>query len=166
MEVIREINGVEYIISDKGKIYSTKNIGRGKYGKELKQRLDASGYPIVTVGKNFNRRVKRVHRIIAETFIPNPENLSEVDHLNRDRANNDATNLCWISSFDNKSQIPFEVRSESHKHENNGRAKLSINEVNYIRELYKSGVSIAEIARMYERGYSTIFNIVKYKTWR
>ena len=49
---------------------------------------------------------------MAETFIPNPKNLPEVDHIDNNKENNDISNLRWISSFDNKSRILFETRSK------------------------------------------------------
>lgn len=117
MEKIVNVKGSEYIVSDDGKIFSTKNIGRGKYHKEITQRENEDGYMIITVGLKSNRTTARVHRIIAEAFIDNPLNLPEVDHIDRDRKNNSVDNLRWISSFENKSQIPFEVRSKPRKHE-------------------------------------------------
>lgn len=56
-EKIINYKGVDYIVSDEGKVFSTKNIGRGKYHQELKQRIDADGYPTITVGTNKNRSV-------------------------------------------------------------------------------------------------------------
>ena len=50
MEITKEIKGINYIISDDGKIYSTSNVGRGKYHQEIKQRLDKDGYSVVTLG--------------------------------------------------------------------------------------------------------------------
>ena len=102
IEVIRNLYGIDYFVRSDGKIFSTKNIGRGKYHKEITQYLRRDGYPVVTLGPNDHRVQKTVHRIIASTFIPNPENLPEVDHIDNNKENNDVTNLRWISSFENK----------------------------------------------------------------
>ena len=128
-EKIIELYGVEYIVSSDGNIFSTKNVGRGKYHKQLTQRLDADGYYEVTVGKNYKRVSMKVHRIIALAFIPNPNNLPEVDHIDNNKINNDASNLQWITGSENKKKIPFERRSMSHKWELNGRAKLTWKDV-------------------------------------
>ena len=48
MEKLTNVMGVEYIVSDDGRIFSTKNIGRGKYHKELSQRENIDGYMMVT----------------------------------------------------------------------------------------------------------------------
>ena len=56
-------------------------------------RLDTPGYLYVQVhGKNY-----RVHRLVAETFIPNPENKETVDHIDRNRKNNSRQNLRWAN---------------------------------------------------------------------
>ena len=102
MEVIKEIKGTNYIISDDGKIFSTSNTGRGKYHQEIKQRLDKDGYSVVTLGVKEQRSVCKVHRIIAETFIPNNDITKiEVDHINNIRTDNRVCNLQWVSHLEN-----------------------------------------------------------------
>lgn len=62
---------------------------------------DRTGYYSVTFPINGKPKTKRVHRIVAETFIPNPENLPHVDHIDEDKSNNSVNNLRWISAKDN-----------------------------------------------------------------
>ena len=69
-----QINGASYIVTSEGEIY-------GASGKKLKQRPNTSGYASVTVGRKGRRISVTVHRLVAECFIPNPNNLPEVDHL-------------------------------------------------------------------------------------
>lgn len=165
-EKLFNYKGVDYIVSSDGKIYSTSNVGRGKYHKEIKQRKDADGYWCVTLGKNDQRTRVKIHRIIALAFIENPYNLPEVDHIDNNKDNNCVENLQWISSTDNKKKISFEVRSESHKGRKNGRAILSETDIIEIRKLYDSGYTKNEIAKMYNRGWSTIYNIISGNTWK
>jgi len=168
MQKLHEIKGITYIVDSSGKLFSTSNVGRGYYGKEITQRKNEDGYMVVTVGaNNQGRSAERVHRIIAEAFIPNPLNLPEVDHIDNDRLNNDYTNLQWITGYDNKAKIPHEVRSASHSGTMNGRSMLTEDDVRNIRYQYENNnVKISELAKQYGRGYSTIFNIVKYLTWK
>lgn len=158
--------GGEYIVCSDGKILSTKNIGRGKYRKELKQRINADGYPCVTLGDNEHRTVKRVHRIIAEAFIPNPYSLPEVDHIDNNKTNNDVSNLRWVTGFENKSRIPFEVRSASHKHERNGRSTITAEIAKKIREEYQWNKSIKQLAEKFQTSQGIVGNIVHNVTWK
>lgn len=166
-EKIINILGIDYIISSDGHIYSTKNIGRGKYHKEISQRKNSDGYMDVTVGpKNF-RTTRKVHRLVAEAFIPNPDNLQEIDHIDRIRHNNDVSNLRWISHEDNVARIPFEVGSAARSGENNGRAKVTWGLVEEIRNKYENeNYTIASLSKEYNIPNSTVHNIVHYNTWK
>ena len=165
-ERIIELKGMDYTVREDGKIFGNHTCGRGKLGRELKQRLDSDGYYCITVGTNDKRTSMKVHRIIALAFVDNPLNLPEVDHIDNNKTNNNANNLQWISSSDNKSKIPFERRSVARQGERNGRAILTENDVLNIRSLYDNGTTIADIARKYNRGHSTILNIVHRHTWK
>jgi hypothetical protein len=100
-EKIITIRDVEYIVSSDGKVYSTGNSGQSYYHKEISQRLNADGYLQITVGKTGDRTQYRVHRLVAEAFIPNPDNLPEVNHKDYDRTNNTVSNLEWSTHADN-----------------------------------------------------------------
>ena len=69
--------------------------------KLVSEWLDKDGYLMI----NLNKNKKRKHRIIAQQFIPNPDNLPQVDHRNRIRTDNRIPNLRWVSSSDNSKNI-------------------------------------------------------------
>ena len=95
-EVWCPIKGYEslYEESDQGRV---KSIG---YGKEriLNLARCTSGYLQVYLCKNGEHKKCLVHRLIAQTFIPNPQNLTEVNHKDEDKENNSVQNLEWCSS--------------------------------------------------------------------
>ena len=84
--------------------YEVSNLGRvrnRKTGYELKQLGNGTGYLKVTLCKHGYSKAFFVHRLVAQAFIPNDDNLPEVDHKNFIRDDNKASNLAWISKADN-----------------------------------------------------------------
>jgi len=66
-------------------------------GKDLKQWYSGDGYLNVCIQIEKKQANKLVHRLVAQTFIPNPDNLPEINHLDCDRANNNVDNLEWCT---------------------------------------------------------------------
>lgn len=98
MEIWKDIKGYEkiYQVSNTGKI---KRIGNNK---ELKQTINKrSGYLYIHLSGNGKNQVKRVHRIVAETFIPNEENKIQINHKDGNKANNCVDNLEWVTAKEN-----------------------------------------------------------------
>ena len=89
-------NWPDYGVDTQGNVYSLRS------GRIMRPTTHKSGYLRVTLCKNRYTRTYLVHRLVALTYIPNPYNLAEVDHIDGNRANNDVRNLQWLSSVDNK----------------------------------------------------------------
>lgn len=81
-----------YIVYPDGKVFS-------KYkGEFIKHAINRDGYITIRIGKFSNERKSyTVHRLVANAFIPNPDNLPFVDHKDRDKTNNNVDNLRWCS---------------------------------------------------------------------
>lgn len=88
-------NYPNYTISDKGEIVNTNT------NKELKPYIRKDGYVVATLSKGGKKYKCYLHRLVAETFIPNPDNLPQVNHKDEDKTNNCVSNLEWITSKDN-----------------------------------------------------------------
>lgn len=69
--------------------------------RELTQLKNKNGYIQLNLGGKKNKKTVRLHRLIAETLIPNPDNLDCVDHIDGNKLNNHPSNLQWITRGDN-----------------------------------------------------------------
>lgn len=78
----------------------TRSNGRKQFvkGKVLRQHYDRYGYLYVRINMNGKRFCRKVHRIIASSFIPNPNNYPEVNHIDNNRTNNVVSNLEWCTT--------------------------------------------------------------------
>lgn len=84
--------------------YSVSNFGRvySKFSKRfLKPCKDKNGYLLVSFWSNNKGKSYHVHRLIAELFIPNPNNYDTVDHIDRNILNNSISNLRWVNKSSN-----------------------------------------------------------------
>ena len=101
-EVWKDVAGFEglYSISNMGRVKSQGNFEARKT-KMLKPQLLNTGYLIVKLSKQGKVFQFLVHRLVAEAFVPNPENKPEVNHLNELKNDNRACNLAWVTRKEN-----------------------------------------------------------------
>ena len=113
-EVWRPVAGFEglYEISSLGRVKSvdryvkqgTKNGGIRTFHvreKILPHKINTSGYPIVVLTRDGKSVWMRVHRLLAAAFIPNPDNLPEIDHIDTNKQNYNIDNLRWVTHAQN-----------------------------------------------------------------
>ena len=101
-EIWRDVKGYEGL-------YQISNVGRVKSlcGKKRTDNImhiydNSKGYKYITLRKNGCYKNHYVHRLVAEAFIPNPDNKKEINHLDFDKANNKISNLEWIDRRGNQ----------------------------------------------------------------
>lgn len=83
-----------YWINSYGTVYNKKL-------KELRKEKSKGGYLRVTLYENGKPKHYLIHRLMAQTFLPNPKNLPEVNHLDNNPANNRLENLAWCTAKEN-----------------------------------------------------------------
>jgi hypothetical protein len=86
-----------YFVSDDGKVYSDK---RGEI-RELKPQNNGFGYFVVGLCRNNKYHSKKIHRLVALAFIPNPKNKPEINHIDGVKTNNNISNLEWATTKEN-----------------------------------------------------------------
>ena len=126
---------------------------------------EKSGYMVVTlVHKSFVQK-KRVHRLIAEAFIPNPENKKEVNHKDGIKTNNIMSNLEWRTRSEN-AQHAFDqglekMTFETAKKISASNLKLTLQEEKEIIDLYKTGeYSIRQLTKKLNHSHHIIRHVI------
>ena len=92
------IKGYEnlYKINKNGEVYSCR------YNKLKKHLITDDGYYFVSITKNGIKHKGRIHRLLALQYLDNPNELPEVDHIDRNKSNNTLTNLRWVTRVENR----------------------------------------------------------------
>ena len=101
-EVWKDVLGYEglYKVSNKGNVFSVGRVssqGKKCGGLTLNPRNVGAGYLQVSLYKNGKMKGEYVHRLVAEAFIPNPESLPQINHIDEVKVNNELSNLEWCT---------------------------------------------------------------------
>ena len=133
-----------YEVSNFGRVKSLGN-GKSKKSKLLKPGKNKQGYLFVIFYKNGKRKTFRVNRLVAEAFIPNPDNLPQVNHIDENKENNIVENLEWC---DCKYNINYGTHNErSAKTRINGKLSKPVLQLSLTGEFIKEWESVRECGR-------------------
>ena len=104
-EIWKDIKGYEciYQVSNLGNVKSLDRLSTN--GRRLKGKLlaktNSKGYIKVTLTNKNKSDNRDIHRLVAQAFIPNPENKPQVNHIDEDKTNNTVDNLEWCTAKEN-----------------------------------------------------------------
>lgn len=126
IEIWKNVLGYEglYQVSNLGRVKSLcrkTRSGNISYKVRILKAGLTDGYERVVLTKYGLRNTKKVHRLVAQAFIPNPENKPQVNHIDFNRSNNIVTNLEWSTQLENNrhsrnaGRFPAMIQSKAHK---------------------------------------------------
>ena len=171
----RDIVGFEgfYQVSDRGLVKSVertltfvkngKAMSRINGERVLSGWIDKDGYTLVSLYEGSKSGTYKVHRLTASTFIPNPDNLPCVLHLDDNPSNNEVTNLRWGTQTDNISDMMSKNRQV--KGSSQGGSKLTESDVVDIWNRLKLSESQTSIAKSHNISQTVVSRINRGTLW-
>jgi len=119
--------------------YEISNLGnvRNKLtNRILKPNNDGNGYRKVSLYEDKKKYCKKIHKLVAQAFIPNPDNKLCIDHTDNNRLNNNVTNLRWATHQENNRNRQLSTKNTSgikgvsfNKNKNKWEAYINIHEI-------------------------------------
>ena len=175
-EVWKSVVGYEglYEVSDQGRIKAfAKTVNRGKCHRSwkehfLKYGVDGNGYFRTNLARNGTNKTVKVHRIVAEAFLPNPENLPQVNHKDGNKQNNRVDNLEWCTQSENQKHACAMGLKRNDGEFNNGH-KLTLEQVEFVRTHYvprHREFSTVALGKRFGVHRKTIERIVNDRSWK
>lgn len=154
-----------YLVSDEG------DIKHKQTGKIRKQKLNKDNYLEInlSMGSRHNIVHKQVHRLVAEAFIPNPENKPQVSHKDGDTTNNRVSNLEWVTPSENQLHARKSGLKPDDTGTNSPNSNLTANQIQYCRTMYKPRdktygcIALAKRFNISKSTMSYILNNITYK---
>lgn len=150
---------LNYYVSENGDIFSLYS------NKQLTPRIEKTGYVSYSIQIGKNTKAIRAHRLVALTFIPNPENKPEVNHIDANKQNNHVSNLEWVFHDYNmkharKLGLIMLPRGEDHH-----MTKNSEQDIKNVIDLLLKGYTLNEINKMTGVAKNIIQQVQQHRSW-
>lgn len=148
-----------YLVDKCGNVFSRFT------NRYLKVSKSKTGYLVVNIRKNGKRQPVYIHRLVAEAYIPNPDNKKQVNHIDGDKCNNLVENLEWVHDIENKQhavKCGLTKRGSELK-----RSRYTEQQVQVICELFQQGLSVGNVIKTvsFETTKATLLNIRSRRDW-
>jgi hypothetical protein len=133
-----------------------------------KQRINKFGYCQINISRNDGTGKSNtvlVHKLIAETFIPNPDNLPEINHINGVKSDNRVENLEWCTRSENQIHAYKMGLSYVYHGEEHPKAKFTNEQAHQVKQMYNNGISQQKIADFFHVSQTTIGRILRGKRY-
>ena len=154
----KDVIGFEdyFMVSDHGNVWSKRT---KKFLIPVKSKTGYLTIPTKIGGRRGENYCFRVHRMVAEAFIPNPDEKPFINHIDGDKTNNYVSNLEWCTKQEN-AQHALKTGLL------NSFVKLTEDQVKEIRYEYNKNITITELSKQYCVDRKTIKDIINYKIWK
>lgn len=165
-QIILKGTPVDYVVTTDGDVYS---LNYGKSGKKHKLspcKNKGSGYLCVNLYYKKKLHRKYIHRLVAEAFIPNPNSLPQVNHIDGNKKNNSVENLEWVTEKENTEHAFNHKLRTVHFGENATDSKVSEKTARKICEMLEQNEKgTREIADSLGVSFPIVSNIKHKKAW-
>lgn len=150
---LQKLGYSQYAISTEGQITNVSN------GRILKPFVDRRGYENYSLwGDGGKRMTMRAHQLVAKTFIPNPNNYPQVDHLDGNKRNNSVSNLEWVDNGTNARRAFANGQMHPHLYKREDAIAVC--------EELERGTSMRDIEFIYGYPKDFVFNVRHRVSWR
>ena len=154
IEIWKDISGYEglYQVSNLGRVKSlekwVQNHGKLQHHPEKIKKLciKPNGYLTLQLYKDNKPKNCHVHRLVAEAFLPNPDNKSTVNHINGDKQDNRAANLEW-STYTENNKHAYDTGLNDENHRRNRKGSCAVEQYDEDMNMIKTYPSMREAAR-------------------
>ena len=159
-EIWKETNIHGYFISNLGRL-------KGRSGKIIKTYINHEGYCTICLkpnGRTGKAKSLKIHRLVAEAFVLNPNNYLEVNHIDGNKLNNKADNLEWCTSSYNIKHAYNNGLAKAKRGWYHDKSKLTEKDVDYIKSHFIKGdteFGCRALAKKFSIAYTTISRIIR-----
>ncbi len=176
-EIWKDVIGYEgqYLISNFGRVKTLpRKVKTGiAYFRTIPEKIhkpcdNGKGYKYVCFRINGGKKNhKYIHRLVAESFLENPTNYTEVNHIDGNKENNSIQNLEWCNRSENALHAYSKGLNHSQKGEKNTQSKLTEENVRFIRDEYSKGHYTQKVlSGMFGICEQYVSNIIHHVKWK
>lgn len=174
-EVWKPVQGYEgiYEVSNLGRVRSLDRVAENRWGTTRPIpgtmrtiAVKREGYCFVNLFRKSKGQPMYVHRLVALAFLPNPDNLPQVNHKDGDKSNNALTNLEWCTGSDNCYHAIHEGIYQQARGESSAKAVFTEDQVREIRRRWAAGEKQKHLAAEFGTRPGTINKIVHRQRWK
>ena len=153
---MKEYRNTNYFVDEQGNVHGKR--------KTLKPCMNKKGYMAVYLSHEREKLTRLVHRLVAELFIPNPEDKPEVNHIDGDKTNNCVGNLEWVTAKENKEHA-MKVLGKGYG-ETHSQATLTEEQVRQVCTMIQDGYRTVDIHRKLNISLDKIRSVKKGTAWK